>query len=232
MYAAPIVSAAMFTASAQAYGAISTTALGTYLWNNPDVGLDAYNLGSDIYNKNWGNISTDILAFAYNGANYGSNYRTGKAANTQLEPTETQRNYNAVMAGRGSQAGASEVTASTRRMSGTFEELRKANVSDKHHIIQDAAVRDLPGYNRNLAPAVQLDGPSWKAGSPHYETRVVQRQLGGGTYAAERRIGYKSLRRAGVPEEEARSLIQQADDYFGNLGVKPNTKTNIPGDRR
>ena len=110
MYAAPIVSAAMFTASAQAYGAISTTALGTYLWNNPDVGLDAYNLGSDIYNRNWGNISTDILAFAYNGANYGSNYRTGKAANTQLEPTETQRNYNAVMAGRGSQAGASEVT--------------------------------------------------------------------------------------------------------------------------
>lgn len=117
-------------------------------------------------------------------------------------------------------------------MSGTFAELRKANVSDKHHIIQDAAVRDLPGYDRNLAPAVQLDGPSWKFGSPHYETRVVQRQLGGGTYASERRIGYKSLRRAGVPEEEARSLIQQADDYFSNLGVKPNTKTNIPGDRR
>ena len=164
MYAAPIVSAAMFTASAQAYGAISTTALGTYLWNNPDVGLDAYNLGSDIYNRNWGNISTDILAFAYNGANYGSNYRTGKAANTQLEPTETQRNYNAVMAGRGSGVEVSDVKQGLKIDNlplakpgedlyvGTYNQVRGANLKSglnsthtPHHAVQNAVSQTTHG---------------------------------------------------------------------------------------
>ena len=148
VYAAPIVSAAMFTASAQAYGAISTTALGTYLWNNPDVGLDAYNLGSDIYNKNWGNISTDILAFAYNGANYGSNYRTGKAANTQLEPTETQRNYNAVMAGRDSQAGVSDAKLLSKARSSTAIRNSQSMVTGGNNLSD--ATRMMRGTDGNI----------------------------------------------------------------------------------
>ena len=114
---------------------------------------------------------------------------------------------------------------------GTYKELSDAGLKDAHHIIQDAAVRDLPGYSRNSAPAVQLPGPANDLSSPHGRTRPVQRERGGGNYAAERRIGYKALRRAGVSKCEARDLIKYADDYFNGLGVGPQTPTRIPGDR-
>jgi RHS repeat-associated protein len=62
--------------------------------------------------------------------------------------------------------------------------LRAAGKKDAHHVIQDAAVRDLPGYNTNAAPAIQLSGPSNFAGTPHNFATGVQRQAGGGTWNA------------------------------------------------
>jgi hypothetical protein len=110
-------------------------------------------------------------------------------------------------------------------------ELRAAGLTDAHHIIQDAAVRDLPGYDTALAPGIQLPGPSSARGTPHYAATIVQRESGGGTYAAERRIAYKAMRYAGVSEEDAKRAIADADEYFGSIGVLPNTKTRIPGNR-
>jgi hypothetical protein len=115
---------------------------------------------------------------------------------------------------------------------GTYGELRSAGVKDAHHVIQDAAVRDLPGYSRSEAPAVQLPGPSTRPGTPHYNATQVQRQPGGGTYAAERRIGYKALRRAGMPQENARAALHQADMYFASLAAHLTTATRILGNRR
>lgn len=109
--------------------------------------------------------------------------------------------------------------------------LRAAGQKDAHHVIQDAAVRDLPGYSTNAAPGIQLAGPSNVAGTPHNIATAVQRQSGGGTYGAERRIGYKAMRRAGAPEGDARAAIGQADDYFRGIGVGPDTVTRIPGNR-
>lgn len=109
--------------------------------------------------------------------------------------------------------------------------LRASGQRDAHHTIQDAAVRDLPGYNTNAAPGVQLQGPANAPGTPHYHATNVQRQAGGGTYGAERRIGYKALRRGGLAEPDARALIQEADNYFGSIGVTPVTATRIPGNR-
>ncbi len=114
---------------------------------------------------------------------------------------------------------------------GSHEALNAAKLKDSHHIIQDAAVRDLPNYSRKNAPAVQLEGPSTKAGTPHYNATQAQRQIGGGTYASERRMGYRALREAGVPQETSKKLIRQADDYFKGIGVTPNTQTRIPGNR-
>ncbi|MBL8294291.1 MAG: RHS repeat-associated core domain-containing protein [Bryobacterales bacterium] len=115
---------------------------------------------------------------------------------------------------------------------GTVGELRKAGKSDAHHVIQDAAVRDLPGYNSSKAPGVQLPGPPSKPGTPHNSTRAVQQQRGGGTYAAERRIGYKALRKAGATRDQARQQIKRADEYFDSIGVAGDTGTRIPRDRR
>ena len=103
---------------------------------------------------------------------------------------------------------------------------------DAHHIIQDAAAKNLPGYNSNAAPGVQLLGTANKIGTPHFNATQVQRQHGTGTYASERRIGYKALRRGGLSEDDARTQIQYADEYFGNLGVTSSTKMRPVSNRR
>ncbi len=117
-------------------------------------------------------------------------------------------------------------------LTSTHSALNKAKLKDSHHIIQDAAVRDLPGYARRDAPAVQLEGPSTRTGSPHHSATQAQRRSAGGTYGAERRVGYRALREGGVPREASKQLIRQADQYFKGLGVDLNTITRIPGNRR
>src|SRR5215510_5287317 len=97
---------------------------------------------------------------------------------------------------------------------GTYGELWSAGGKDAHHVIQDAAVRELVGYSRSEAPAVQLPGPSTRPETPHYKATRVQREPGGGTYAAERRIGYKALRKAGLSRAEPRRALRRADAYF------------------
>ncbi|GIZ16445.1 hypothetical protein RCZ15_12890 [Capnocytophaga catalasegens] len=113
-----------------------------------------------------------------------------------------------------------------------ISELRSAGLKDAHHVIQDAAVRDLPGYDTNKAPGVQLEGPSTKVGSPHYNATQAQRVSGGGTYGAKRRIGYRALREAGFTREQTRAAIFEADKYFESIGVTKETVTRKPGNRR
>jgi hypothetical protein len=126
-----------------------------------------------------------------------------------------------------------ESTGGTRStVTSSIRDLRSSKLKDAHHVIQDAAVRDLPGYDTNAARGVVLEGPANVRGTPHHATRAVQRELGGGTYASERRIGYKALRRAGFSEEQARQAIKEADRYFNSIGVGPDTRTRIPADRR
>ena len=125
----------------------------------------------------------------------------------------------------------SSSSAAGRFRAGTYGELKNAGIKDAHHVIQDAAVRELPGYDSRTAPAVELKGPATRVGTAHYEATQVQRQAGGGTYADERRIAYEALRRAGLSHEEARTLIGRADDYFKSIGVTPSTPTRIPGNR-
>lgn len=151
----------------------------------------------------------------WDGDYYGSGHALAKP-----EAEVTMIAFGAMLVGGGS---------STR--GGSYGQLRSAGVSDAHHVIQDAAVRDLPGYSRSAAPAVELPGPSTRIGSPHYRATQVQRQAGGGTYAAERRIGYKALRRGGLSPEEARAYIEMADAYFQSIGVSPSTPTRIPMNR-
>jgi len=124
-----------------------------------------------------------------------------------------------------------EFLAAKTPLTSTVADLRAAGLKDAHHVIQDAAVRDLPGYNTQLAPGVQLSGPSTAVGSPHYIATQVQRQAGGGTLAAEMRIGYKSLRQAGYSEPQARQIIAESDAYFRSIGATPSTPTRIPGNR-
>ncbi|WP_390821152.1 polymorphic toxin-type HINT domain-containing protein [Tuwongella immobilis] len=116
---------------------------------------------------------------------------------------------------------------------GTHNELNNAGIIDSHHIIQNAAVRDLPNYNRGQAPAIELAGPSTLIGSPHYLATREQDLPGGGTYAAERIVAERALAAAGINAAEIAVALQRADEYFIiTLGITMDTVTRIPGNRR
>jgi hypothetical protein len=108
----------------------------------------------------------------------------------------------------------------------------RRGLKDSHHVVQDAAVRALPGYSRSRAPTVQLTGPANNPATPHGATRGVQKQPGGGTLGSEARIAYKSLRAAGLSPARARTAVEETMQYFRNLGFDRSTVTRIPGDRR
>lgn len=124
------------------------------------------------------------------------------------------------------------VRPGAQKLTTPIGDLRAAGMKDAHHVIQDAAVRELPRYNSNHAPGVRLPGPSTAKGTLHNVATSVQRKLGGGTYAAERRIGYKAIRQAGYNVRDARQIMEETDAYFNSIGVWPSTPTRIPGNRR
>ena len=131
------------------------------------------------------------------------------------------------------ESAACEVAESGSKATGTYGDLVSSGQKDAHHIIQDAAVRDISGYNRMDAPAIQLDGPSNVVGTEHYYATITQRKNGGGTYGAERGIAYMSLRKAGLSVDDAKAAVRGADDYFmGQLGLTLDSPTRIPGNRR
>ena len=118
------------------------------------------------------------------------------------------------------------------RLLGEYSELVKSKANDSHHIIQNASVKDIPGYERNSAPSIQLNGPSTKINTEHYLATEAQRNSLGGTYGSERRIAYSSLREAGLSVNEAKNAVRYADKYFmDKLGMTLNTITRIPGNR-
>ncbi len=117
------------------------------------------------------------------------------------------------------------------RAVGAYKSLQ-GKFNEAHHIIQDAAVKDIPTYSKREAPTIHLNGSSKTKGTEHNLATQAQnnrRQLGdGGTYGAERRIAYRSLRAAGLTQNEAKEAIKQADTYFQSLGVTTSTTTRIP----
>jgi RHS repeat-associated protein len=118
------------------------------------------------------------------------------------------------------------------RLLGEYGELVKSKANDSHHIIQNAAVKDIPGYERNAAPSIQLNGPSTRINTEHYLATQAQRKLLGGTYGLERRIAYTSLKEAGLSVNEAKNAVRYADKYFmDKLGMKLSTITRVPGNR-
>ncbi len=152
-----------------------------------------------------------------------------KAKPSSTEPT-TQTKLTDNDKGSGHEVSRITTDDSGRRY-GSYGDLKADGIKDAHHIIQDAAVRDLPGYNRNDAPAVELSGPSTEVGSEHYEATQAQRQAGGGNYAAERKIAQNSLSKAGLSPDQVQTALQNSDQYFQGIGVGPSTPTRVPGNR-
>ena len=120
------------------------------------------------------------------------------------------------------------------RLYGTYDELRDAGVKDGHHIVQDASVRDVLGYKKGEAPAIQADGPSTKTGSEHYNLTYDQSHATtGGTYGKEKSIGLSSVEKnLGLSQNDIKTLSNYLDNYFcNNLGLNDDSPIRIPGNR-
>lgn len=117
---------------------------------------------------------------------------------------------------------------------GSYKDMKGIDGTESHHIIQDAAVRDMPGYNRENAPAIPLEGKANTVGTNHYNaTQYQNHNKYGGTYGEERKVAYMALIKAGKTPEEACTLIKYADSYFiDKLGWSMDTILRIPGNRR
>jgi RHS repeat-associated protein len=116
---------------------------------------------------------------------------------------------------------------------GTKGELRDMGVKDGHHIVQDAAVRNLPGYSYNGAPAIGLPGPPHAEGAPHQAATRAQRQCsGGGTLGHEFAHAETALLAAGASPDIAKTAVGYAQADFAAKGFGPSTPTRIPSTRK
>ena len=118
---------------------------------------------------------------------------------------------------------------------GPYDQLRGGVTGEEaHHILQHAAVRELPGYSRGQAPAIGLRGPGSSRSTQHGRTVTEQIDtLLGSTLGDEVTVAADALRRAGVPRRVIRQALTAADRYFyQELGLAPTSATRIPGTRR
>jgi len=115
----------------------------------------------------------------------------------------------------------------------TYRDLRRLNLKDSHHIIQHAAVMNVPGYSHSDAPAIHLPGPSNKFDTPHNKATRIQQRAGGGTYGEELRIAICALYAAGCTQEEIDDAVRRSNLYFkGVLKLTDNSPLRIPKNRR
>jgi RHS repeat-associated protein len=113
-----------------------------------------------------------------------------------------------------------------------YSEAPKVIGYENHHVIQDAAVKNLSGYNPDAAPTTPLKGPASMVGTQHHAATQVQRNtILGGTYGAERKVAFKALVAAEHTPREAVKIIHSADNYFNSIGVTKDTATRVPKNR-
>jgi RHS repeat-associated protein len=113
-----------------------------------------------------------------------------------------------------------------------YKDIAGKGIGDSHHIVQQAAVRDLKGVKFRDEPATPLEGGASKVGTEHYKATQVQRQYGGGTLGAEFQIALQALIAAGKDPQWAANTVNEAKKYFYNLGFCDSTPTRIPGNRK
>jgi hypothetical protein len=104
---------------------------------------------------------------------------------------------------------------------------------DDHHFTQHAAVEDVPGYSRRGAPSFFLEGPPTKIGTPHYHATQMQRQSNAGTLLDHLILGAEIAHKFknDVPNFRDKATLESTQ-FFGQLGLKADTPTRTPGDRR
>ena len=117
---------------------------------------------------------------------------------------------------------------------GTYGELSNNGIIDSHHLLQNAAMRDVEGYDSGEAPAIQASGPSTLIGSEHYNLTYAQSHAEkAGTYGIEKEIGMNAATKEFDLDDSNKSILSEfIDRYFkGKLHLDENSPTRVPGNR-
>lgn len=95
-------------------------------------------------------------------------------------------------------------------------------------------MRDVDGYARGGAPAIQANGPSTLKDSEHYNLTYAQSHAEqAGTYGIEKQIGLDEvINEFNLNTSDVSTLSSFIDDYFvDRLHINENSTTRVPGNR-
>lgn len=113
---------------------------------------------------------------------------------------------------------------------------RIGGLQDSHHIYQDAAMKNIPGYDYNAAPAISLQGRNpdgTTRGTPHYgANRAQDNASSAGLLGSETVVAYNSLKAAGLSPAAAKCATLRARGYFKGIGAGAGTPTITPSKRK
>jgi len=120
---------------------------------------------------------------------------------------------------------------------GKHGDIRKiGGLNDSHHVYQDAAVKNLGGYNYNDAIAVSLQGRNADGstkGTAHYKANRAQDGSGrAGTLGSETVVAFNSLKAAGLSPQAAKCATLKARGYLSSIGASAGSATQTPKRRR
>lgn len=98
-------------------------------------------------------------------------------------------------------------------------------------MVRHAAVRELPGYDPHMIPAILLEGASTDHVTPHSRAvSVLLESDAGGTLGAELELADGALAEAGVSRRERKRRRRHLEAYFSELGVAEDAATPRPGE--
>ncbi|BCH30301.1 hypothetical protein MesoLjLc_22310 [Mesorhizobium sp. L-8-10] len=111
--------------------------------------------------------------------------------------------------------------------------LEKEKGKEKHHPVQQAAMRDIRGYNDKDAPAVRVEGPSTMPGTAHYEITQMQRRALTENIIDEVILAVDGLwKYHGLSPLERNYAAWELAQYLKFIRVTPETPIRVPGNRR
>lgn len=104
---------------------------------------------------------------------------------------------------------------------------------DRHHVMQQATIRDFDKFRKRDGPSIYLDGPSHKVGSAHYHATQMQRRLWADNVIDEVLNTVEIVEKAGNLRPEQRyQLAWEIAEYLKFLDITAETPIRVPGNRR
>lgn len=104
---------------------------------------------------------------------------------------------------------------------------------NRHHLMQQATIRDFDEFRKGDGPSIYLDGPVHKVGSQHYSATQMQRRLWADNVIDEVLNAIEIVESVGGLSPELRYQLEwEMAEYLKYLDIRAKTPIRVPGNRR